>query len=117
MNEDELEEFRSNYDAIFIHPITFDVSLLAVECTIELVDAILDGSVQNGMAIIRSPGCHFMCDEINRYCSFNIVVVAAQHALDNKGWNKILIVDWYVHHVTLTASEKKKVKVLTLMCF
>lgn len=98
VNENELEDLSSNYDAIFIHPITFDVSLLAVGCTIELVDAILDGSVQNGMAIIRPPGHHSMCDEFNGYCFFNNVAVAAQHALDNRGLNKILIVDWDVHH-------------------
>lgn len=32
--------------------------------------------------------------EYNGYCFFNNVAVAAQHALENKGINKILIVDW-----------------------
>ena len=35
------------------------------------------------------------------YCGnylYNNVAVAAQHALDNKGVTKILIVDWDVHH-------------------
>ncbi|CAO1355069.1 unnamed protein product [Diamesa tonsa] len=96
--EDELEELSSHYDAIYIHPSTFDLSLLAVGSTIELVDNILDGNVQNGMAIIRPPGHHAMKAEFNGYCFFNNVAVAAQHALDNKGLNRILIVDWDVHH-------------------
>lgn len=117
--EDELEELSSHYDAIYIHPSTFDLSLLAVGSTIELVDNILDGNVQNGMAIIRPPGKknnihfkvyivqlmenlfsghHAMKAEFNGYCFFNNVAVATQHALDNKGINRILIVDWDVHH-------------------
>lgn len=99
-NKDEanLEEMSSKFDAIYIHPTTFDLSLLACGSTIELVDAIIDGSVQNGMAIIRPPGHHAMKAEFNGYCFFNNVAVAAQHALDNKGVNRILIVDWDVHH-------------------
>lgn len=97
-DEDHLEDISSRYDAIYIHPTTFDLSLLACGSTIELVDEVLDGNIQNGMAIIRPPGHHAMKAEFNGYCFFNNVAVAAQHALDNKGINRILIVDWDVHH-------------------
>lgn len=97
-DEPKMEDLSSHYDAIYIHPTTFDLSLLACGSTIELVDNILDGSIQNGMAIIRPPGHHAMKAEFNGYCFFNNVAVAAQHALDNKGVSKILIVDWDVHH-------------------
>lgn len=98
LDEEGLEELSSKYDAIYIHPTTFDLSLLACGSTIELVDKILDGTVQNGMAIIRPPGHHAMKAEFNGYCFFNNVAIAAQHAIDNKGIKKILIVDWDVHH-------------------
>lgn len=55
-NEDQLEEISSNYDAIYIHPTTFKLSLLACGATIVLVDNILDGNIQNGFAVIRPPG-------------------------------------------------------------
>lgn len=97
-DEDHLEDLSSRFDAIYIHPKTFDLSLLSCGSTIELVDNILDGKVQNGMAIIRPPGHHAMTAEFNGYCFFNNVAVATQHALDNKGVNRILIVDWDVHH-------------------
>jgi len=32
------------------------------------------------------------------YCYYNNVGLAAQHALDNKNINRILIVDWDIHH-------------------
>lgn len=97
-NEEKLEDLSSNYDAIFIHPTTFDLSLLAVGCTIDLVDNILSNKVQNGMAIIRPPGHHAMKAEYNGYCFFNNVAIAAQHALVKRGLKKIMIIDWDVHH-------------------
>jgi histone deacetylase 6 len=100
-NEENLEDLSSNYDAIFINSKTFELSLLACGSTIELVDSILDGKCQNGMAIIRPPGHHAMKAEFNGYCFFNNVAVAATHALDNKGINKILIVDWVSEHLRL----------------
>lgn len=66
--------------------------------TIELLDHILDGRCQNGMAVIRPPGHHAMKAEFNGYCFFNNVAVAAQRALDNGSAKRILIVDWDIHH-------------------
>jgi len=97
-DEEHLEDLSSKYDAIYIHPTTFDLCLLSCGSTIELVDKILDDEIQNGMAIIRPPGHHAMKAEYNGYCFFNNVVVAAQHAMDNRGLSRILIVDWDVHH-------------------
>lgn len=48
-----LEVISSGYDAIYIHPSTYNLALLAAGSTVELVDAVLEGKVQNGMAIIR----------------------------------------------------------------
>lgn len=95
---DALENLSSRYDAIYIHPSTFDCALLSTGSTIELVDAVVSGRVQNGMAIVRPPGHHAMKAEYNGYCFFNNVAIAAQHALDKLGLNKILVVDWDVHH-------------------
>uniref|UniRef100_A0A8D8ZMH7 Protein deacetylase HDAC6 n=1 Tax=Cacopsylla melanoneura TaxID=428564 RepID=A0A8D8ZMH7_9HEMI len=97
-NVNELEQLSSHYDAIYIHPTSYRLSLLSAGSTIELVDNICKGNVQNGMAIIRPPGHHAMKSEYCGYCFFNNVALAAQHALDNTAVNRILIVDWDVHH-------------------
>lgn len=97
-DNDQLENLSSHYDAIYIHPESFNLSLLACGSTIELVDEIIFGNIQNGMAIIRPPGHHAMKAEFNGYCFFNNVAVAAKHAIKNRGVEKILIVDWDVHH-------------------
>ncbi|XP_062700271.1 histone deacetylase 6 isoform X2 [Aedes albopictus] len=95
---ERLEELSSRYDAIYVHPSSYDCSLLACGSTIELVNAVVTGRVQNGMAIIRPPGHHAMKAEYNGYCFFNNVAIAAQHALDRLGLKKILVVDWDIHH-------------------
>ncbi|XP_018917401.2 histone deacetylase 6 isoform X2 [Bemisia tabaci] len=97
-NFEELEDISSHYDAIYIHPSTYRLSLLAAGSTIDLVEAVCKNEIQNGMAIIRPPGHHAMKSEYCGYCFFNNVALAAQHALDNLGVSKILIVDWDVHH-------------------
>lgn len=71
---------------------------MAVGSTIELVDKLLLNQCQNGMAIIRPPGHHALKSEFNGYCFFNNVAIAAQHALENRGAKRILIVDWDIHH-------------------
>ncbi|KAL6254921.1 hypothetical protein P5V15_014263 [Pogonomyrmex californicus] len=93
-----LESLSSKYDAIFIHPSTYKLSLLAVGSTIKLVENICKGKIQNGMAIIRPPGHHAMKSEYCGYCFFNNVALAAEKALNSNWANKILIVDWDVHH-------------------
>lgn len=93
-----MEEFSSAFDAVYVHPSTFALSLLSVGCTVDLVDAVLGGQIQNGMALIRPPGHHAMKSEPCGYCFFNNVAIAAKKALDSGQAGKILIVDFDVHH-------------------
>lgn len=44
---------------------TFDLSLLSAGSTLDLVENIVTGTIQNGMAIIRPPGHHAMKAEFN----------------------------------------------------
>lgn len=47
---------------------------------------------------LRPPGHHAMKADYCGYCFFNNVAVAANHALENLGLSRILIIDWDVHH-------------------
>ncbi|XP_028048601.1 histone deacetylase 6 isoform X2 [Monomorium pharaonis] len=95
---ENLELVSSKYDCVYIHPSTYRLSLLAVGSTINLVESVCKGEIQNGMAIIRPPGHHAMKSEYCGYCFFNNVALAAEKALSSGLANKILIVDWDVHH-------------------
>ncbi|KAG6441833.1 hypothetical protein O3G_MSEX002026 [Manduca sexta] len=97
-NTEFLEELSSRYDAIYIHPSTHSLALLAAGSTIDMVSRIVSGEVQNGAALVRPPGHHAMRAEPCGYCFYNNAALAASHAIHKHGLQRILIVDWDVHH-------------------
>ncbi|NXP29711.1 HDA10 deacetylase, partial [Scytalopus superciliaris] len=98
MNEEELKRVSENYDAFFFHPNTYRCARLAVGATLQLVDAVMAGKVRNGMALVRPPGHHSQRNAANGFCLFNNVAIAAEYAKKKYGLQRILIVDWDVHH-------------------
>ena len=77
---------------------SFDAARLAAGGAAELVRAVLQGRAQNGIAFVRPPGHHAVRAGGMGFCLFNNVAVAAQVALDEFGLQRVLIVDWDVHH-------------------
>ncbi|XP_060044841.1 polyamine deacetylase HDAC10 isoform X1 [Erinaceus europaeus] len=77
---------------------TFHCARLAVGATLQLVDAVLTGTVHNGLALVRPPGHHSQRAAANGFCVFNNVAIAAKHAKQKHGLCRILIVDWDIHH-------------------
>ncbi|NXV92051.1 HDA10 deacetylase, partial [Calonectris borealis] len=98
MKEEELKSVSGNYDAFFFHPNTYRCARLAVGATLQLVDAVMSGKVCNGMALVRPPGHHSQRNAANGFCLFNNVAIAAEYAKLKYGLQRILIVDWDVHH-------------------
>ncbi|NXW42917.1 HDA10 deacetylase, partial [Nyctiprogne leucopyga] len=98
MNEEELKRVSGNYDAFFFHPNTYRCAKLAVGATLQLVDAVMSGKVCNGMALVRPPGHHSQRNAANGFCLFNNVAIAAEYVKLKYGLQRILIVDWDVHH-------------------
>ncbi|NWU83420.1 HDA10 deacetylase, partial [Onychorhynchus coronatus] len=98
MSEEELKRISENYDAFFFHPNTYRCARLAVGATLQLVDAVMSGKGRNGMALVRPPGHHSQRNAANGFCLFNNVAIAAEYAKLKYGLQRILIVDWDVHH-------------------
>ncbi|KAG0335176.1 Histone deacetylase, partial [Podila humilis] len=73
---------------------------VAAGCLINLVDQVVTGRCKNGFAVIRPPGHHAEEDEAMGFCFFNNVGVAVNLALSRYPLTiqKILIIDWDVHH-------------------
>ena len=65
---------------------------------VSLVDRLLAGSASTGFSIHRPPGHHAGAAQAMGFCLFNSVAVAAQHALDAHGLERVMIIDWDVHH-------------------
>lgn len=77
---------------------SYDIALLSAGGVIALTDAVLDGVVDNGYALVRPPGHHAMPDMGMGFCIFCNGAVAGRHALDARGLERIAFVDWDVHH-------------------
>jgi acetoin utilization deacetylase AcuC-like enzyme len=80
-----------------VTPRSVDVAALAAGAGIAAVDAALDGRARRGFVLARPPGHHATSTRGMGFCLFNTVAIAAAHALD-RGVERILIVDWDVHH-------------------
>lgn len=63
-----------------------------------MVDALLAGEAAVGAALHRPPGHHAGASRPMGFCLFNNVAVAARRARDAHGVERVLILDWDVHH-------------------
>jgi acetoin utilization deacetylase AcuC-like enzyme len=77
---------------------SFEAALHAAGGAVALVDRLLDGSAPVGFSAHRPPGHHAGHARAMGFCLFNNVAVAARHALDAHGLERVLILDWDVHH-------------------
>jgi acetoin utilization deacetylase AcuC-like enzyme len=59
---------------------------------------VLAGRAENAFCAVRPPGHHATRDETMGFCFFNNVAVAARHALDVHGLQRVAIIDFDVHH-------------------
>ena len=77
---------------------SFEAARLAAGGAIEIADAIARGDLDNGFAALRPPGHHAEADRPMGFCLFNNVALVARHLIDVRGLERVLIVDWDVHH-------------------
>ena len=61
-------------------------------------DAVLDGAVENAFCAVRPPGHHATRSQAMGFCFLNNVAIAARHALDVRGLERVAVVDFDVHH-------------------
>lgn len=79
-------------------PGSYEIALLAAGGCLTAVDAVLDGTVDNAYALVRPPGHHAEADRGRGYCIFANVSLAALHAREARGLERVAIIDWDVHH-------------------
>jgi acetoin utilization deacetylase AcuC-like enzyme len=79
-------------------PASWDAALHAAGGACSLVDALLAGEAPTGLAALRPPGHHAEPDRAMGFCLFSNVAVAARHARAAHGAERVLILDWDVHH-------------------
>jgi acetoin utilization deacetylase AcuC-like enzyme len=75
----------------------YEIASLAVGGCLLAVEAVLAGDVSNAYALVRPPGHHAERDRGRGFCIFNNVALAALHARQSLGLERVAIVDWDVH--------------------
>jgi len=81
-----------------VSPASPGVARRAAGAAVAAVEAVLSNEDKSALCLIRPPGHHATPTECMGFCLFNNVALAARHAIDIRQLNRILIVDWDVHH-------------------
>ena len=77
---------------------SFRIALLAVGSGILASDKIMNGCIQNAFCAVRPPGHHAEKKRAMGFCLFNNVAITARYLQHKYSLEKILIIDWDVHH-------------------
>jgi acetoin utilization deacetylase AcuC-like enzyme len=77
---------------------SYELARLAVGATCAAVDEIMNGRAQNGFALVRPPGHHAETDHAGGFCLFNNTAAAARQAQLEHGAQRVLVLDFDVHH-------------------
>jgi len=81
-----------------LNPHSWQAALHAAGAAVAATDAVLAGEIDNAFCSVRPPGHHARPSMPMGFCLFNNVAIAARHALDVHGLERVAIVDFDVHH-------------------
>lgn len=91
---------RSRYFApeTYVSAHSYEAALKAAGAPLTAIDALMKGEIDNAFCLVRPPGHHALPDEAMGFCLFNNVAVAARYAIDHYGLERVMIIDYDVHH-------------------
>jgi len=79
-------------------PGSYSAALRGAGGACRLVEGLVSGEAAVGFAGLRPPGHHAEAARAMGFCLFNNVAIAARYALERLGLDRVLILDWDVHH-------------------
>ena len=86
------------HNSIYLNQFSAECGLLSAGGVLTSVEAVVRGDTRSALAVVRPPGHHAEPDEPHGFCLFNNVAIAAKFAIQNLGLQRVLILDWDVHH-------------------
>jgi acetoin utilization deacetylase AcuC-like enzyme len=88
-----------------VSPASVDVAALGVGAACDAVERVVRGEAKRAFCAIRPPGHHAVREGAMGFCLFGNAAIAARVAVDELGLDRVLVVDWDVHHGNGTQAE------------
>src|SRR5262245_15577104 len=82
----------------FVGRASYGVALLAAGGCVDLALRVATGATRAGFAAVRPPGHHAEGDRAMGFCLFNNAAIAARAVQRAAGVERVLVLDWDVHH-------------------
>jgi len=77
----DLTESASKLNSVYFHPDTWTSARVSTGSLLQVVDSVMKGESQSGVAIVRPPGHHAEANAACGFCIFNNVAIAAKYAV------------------------------------
>ena len=82
----------------YVNHYSWEAACRAAGAAVAATDAVIDGPIRAAFAAGRPPGHHAEPSRAMGFCFLNNVAIAARHALETRGMDRIAIVDFDIHH-------------------
>lgn len=77
---------------------SYEAALHAAGAALTALDAMQNGEIENAYCLVRPPGHHALANKAMGFCLFNNVAIAARYAIEKWGLERVMIIDYDVHH-------------------
>lgn len=77
---------------------SWDAALAAAGCAVTAAELVLERKAATAFAASRPPGHHATAEQAMGFCLFNNVAVAARRVQEREDVQRVLIIDWDIHH-------------------
>ncbi|HTI14857.1 MAG TPA: histone deacetylase [Dictyobacter sp.] len=77
---------------------SYEAAIKAAGAPLTALDALMRGEINNAYCLVRPPGHHAVSESAFGFCIFNNIAVAARYAIDHYGFERVMIIDYDVHH-------------------
>ena len=104
----EMDRIYLDYGDTVMSPGSLDAALYAAGAVCRAVDDVLTFKTRRAFCMNRPPGHHAEPDRALGFCLFNSIFIGAMQAIAQYDCNKIVIVDFDVHHGNGTDSMTRQ---------
>jgi len=81
-----------------MNPHSLNAALRCIGAGMLATDKVIAGDVNNAFCVMRPPGHHAEKSQAMGFCFFGSIAIAARHAINEHGLDRVAIVDFDVHH-------------------